>query len=98
MLAQVKQVGEVQLGRQRAPQHHQGPYMRPYLRVANVYEDRIDTSDVLEMNFTPSEFETYQLHFGDILLNEDQSPEFLGRPAMYHDEYSPPECWQVCGD
>lgn len=91
--AQVKQVGEVQLGRQRAPQHHQGPFMRPYLRVANVYEDRIDTSDVLEMNFTPSEFETYQLHYGDILLNEGQSPEFLGRPAMYQDEV-PGACFQ----
>ncbi len=43
--------------------------MRPYLRVANVYEDRIDLSDVMEMNFTPEEFETYKLKHGDILLN-----------------------------
>ena len=34
--------GQVLLGRQRAPQHHSGPNMRPYLRVANVLEDRID--------------------------------------------------------
>ncbi|MGH7331566.1 MAG: hypothetical protein ACREKS_02230, partial [Candidatus Rokuibacteriota bacterium] len=54
-------VGNVQLGRQRAPQHHVGPNMRPYLRVANVFEDRIDTADVMEMNFDPGEYETYRL-------------------------------------
>jgi type I restriction enzyme S subunit len=84
--ASVQQVGHVQLGRQRSPQHHQGAHMRPYLRVANVFEDRIDTSDVMEMNFTPKEFEIYRLSFGDILLNEGQSMELIGRPAMYRDE------------
>lgn len=84
--ASVQQVGSVQLGRQRAPQHHNGPNMRPYLRVANVFEDRIDISDVMEMNFTPDEFETYRLGYGDILLNEGQSMELIGRPAMYRDE------------
>jgi type I restriction enzyme, S subunit len=84
--ASVQQVGSVQLGRQRAPQHHSGQYMRPYLRVANVFEDRIDTSDVMEMNFTPNEYETYRLGYGDILLNEGQSMELVGRPAIYRDE------------
>lgn len=84
--ATVEQVGIVQLGRQRAPQHHNGPHMRPYLRVANVFEDRIDVSDVMQMNFTPREFETYRLASGDILLNEGQSMELVGRPAMYRDE------------
>jgi type I restriction enzyme S subunit len=85
-VARVDEVGEVTLGRQRAPQHHQGPHMRPYLRVANVFEDRIDTSDVRSMNFTPREFEIYALRRGDILLNEGQSPQLVGRPAMYRDE------------
>ncbi len=78
--------GEVQLGRQRAPKHHTGDHMRPYLRVANVFEERIDTSDVKEMNFTPKEYENYKLHRGDILLNEGQSAELVGRPAIYNDE------------
>ncbi len=60
--------------------------MRPYLRVANVFEDRIDLSDVMEMNFTPQEFDTFRLSYGDILLNEGQSMELVGRPAMYRDE------------
>jgi type I restriction enzyme S subunit len=66
--------------------HHNGPYMRPYLRVANVFEDRIDIRDVMEMNFSPEEYETYRLGVGDILLNEGQSMEFVGRPAMYRGE------------
>jgi type I restriction enzyme S subunit len=91
--ASVEQAGEVRLGRQRAPQHHSGDHMRPYLRVANVYEDRLDLSDVKEMNFTPDEFETYALRDGDILLNEGQSPELVGRPAMYRGEV-PGSCYQ----
>jgi type I restriction enzyme S subunit len=87
------QVGEVQLGRQRSPQHHSGKHMRPYLRVANVYEDRISKDDVLKMNFTPKEFVTYELRYGDILLNEGQSMELVGRPAMYRDEV-PGSCFQ----
>lgn len=67
--------------------------MRPYLRVANVYEARIDTRDVLEMNFTPAEFERYKLKPGDVLLNEGQSRELVGRPAIYRDEV-PGACFQ----
>ena len=89
----VADVGEVKLGRQRSPEHHQGSHMRQYLRVANVYENRIDVSDVLTMNFTPKEFETYRLQYGDILLNEGQSLRWVGRPAMYRDEL-PGACFQ----
>ncbi|WP_246248107.1 restriction endonuclease subunit S [Micromonospora maritima] len=82
-LSTVAEVGSVDLGRQRHPDWHNGPNMRPYLRVANVFEDRIDSTDVMEMNFPPSVFEKFRLREGDILLNEGQSPELLGRPAMY---------------
>lgn len=86
----VEKAGRLQLGRQRAPKHHEGSNMRPYLRVANVFEDRIDTSDVMSMNFEPKEFERYKLHPGDVLLNEGQTPELLGRPAMY--QGAPEDC------
>lgn len=82
----IDQAGDVQLGRQRSPAHHQGQHMRPYLRVANVYEERIDISDVMSMNFTPHEFDRFRLRHGDILLNEGQSKELVGRPAMYKEE------------
>ncbi len=84
--ATVAEIGRVQLGRQRSPDNHRGTHMRPYLRVANVFEDRIDIGDVMEMNFTPAEFETFKLEHGDVLLNEGQSLELVGRPAMYRGE------------
>lgn len=86
---QVQDVGQVDLGRQRSPKYHSGDNMKPYLRVANVFEDRIDTSDVMEMHFEAEAFERSRLAIGDILLNEGQTPELLGRPAMYRGE--PPE-------
>lgn len=82
----IGKAGKVQLGRQRAPKHQEGDHIRPYLRVANVFDDFLDLSDVLEMNFNPREFETYQLHPGDILLNEGQSRELVGRSAIFNGE------------
>ncbi len=82
----VSDVGSVQLGRQRAPKYHHGDNMRPYLRVQNVFEARIDLSDVMEMEFSDADYKRYKLSYGDILLNEGQSPQYLGRPAMFRDE------------
>lgn len=89
----IEKVGAVCLGRQRSPAHHHGPNMRPYLRVANVFEDRIDITDVLRMNFEPDDAAKYELRSGDILLNEGQSPELVGRAAMYGGEI-PGACFQ----
>ena len=41
------------------------------------------------MHFEPEAFERSRLAPGDILLNEGQTPELLGRPAMYRGE--PPD-------
>jgi len=85
-MIKTKEAGKVQLGRQRSPKYHHGPTMRPYLRVQNIFEDRIDLADVMEMDFSGADLEKYRLHPGDILLNEGQSPQYLGRPAMYRGE------------
>lgn len=84
--ASVEAAGDVLLGRQRAPQHHSGDHPRPYLRVANVMEGRLDLSDVKVMNFTPAEYVTFALQPGDVLLNEGQAPDLIGRPAIYSGE------------
>lgn len=81
--------GGVGLGRQRHPDWHNGPNMRPYLRVANVFEDRITVNDIMEMHWPGNSFDRFRLRPGDVLLNEGQSPEFLGRPAIYLGE--PPD-------
>lgn len=82
----VGEAGKVELGRQRHPDWHTGPNMRPYLRVANVFENRIDTRDLKEMHWPEDAFERFRLQPGDVLLNEGQTPELLGRPAIYRGE------------
>lgn len=84
----VGKAGLVQLGRQRAPKYQTGKHTRKYVRVANIYENRIDLSDVLSMDFDSKDFELYCLKHGDILLNEGQSTELVGRVAMWRNEIS----------
>jgi type I restriction enzyme S subunit len=79
----IRESGNVQLGRQRAPKYQSGEFTKPYLRVANVFDGFIDYSDVLEMDFDERDFQTYSLSPGDILLNEGQSRELVGRCAVY---------------
>lgn len=62
----------------------------PYLRVANVFDGYIDFSDVNEMPFKPQEIDRFRLIKGDILLNEGQSVELVGRCAMFMD--GPEDC------
>jgi type I restriction enzyme S subunit len=88
----VDQVGDVQLGRQRSPAMMSGPYMRPYLRVANVLDGYIDYSDVLEMNFAPHEAQTFNLQPGDVLINEGQALDLVGRCAIF--DGPPGMCFQ----
>ena len=81
------EIADVQLGRQRSPQYHSGPHMRPYLRAANVTWGGINLDDVKEMNFDTSDFETFRLHPGDLLLNEASgSPNEVGKPAVWWGE------------
>jgi type I restriction enzyme S subunit len=89
----VDEAGDVQLGRQRAPKYQTGQFRTPYIRVANVYENEIDLSDLLYMDFDASDYATYLLKPGDILLNEGQSTELVGRSAMWRDEI-PGCCFQ----
>lgn len=88
-MKQVAVTGEVQGGRQRSPHMTEGR-VAPYLRVANVFDGYIDFTDVNEMAFKPKELETFRLKAGDILLNEGQSVELVGRCAMYTD--GPEDC------
>ena len=85
----VKDAGAVQAGRQRSPHFTEGK-IYSYLRVANIYDGYIDSSDVKQMMFTEEEFHRYHLRNGDILLNEGQSLDLVGRCAKYMGV--PPNC------
>jgi type I restriction enzyme S subunit len=82
----IGRAGDVQLGRQRSPAYQTGKYTRPYLRVANVFDGFLKLDDVLEMDFDEKDFATFALRPGDILLNEGQSRELVGRCAVYAGE------------
>ncbi|MFH8563898.1 restriction endonuclease subunit S [Streptomyces sp. NPDC017988] len=79
----VRDVGSVRMGKQLSPASRDAAGQFPYLRVANVHLGRIDYADVNRMGFTAAERETYGLKPGDILLNEGQSLELVGRSAIY---------------
>lgn len=80
--------GDLRLGKALSRKKVKGMKQRPYFRVANVLEDRLDTSDLKEMGFTAKEFERYELKPGDVLLTEGGTYGYLGRPAMYRGEPS----------
>lgn len=83
----IDQAGEVLMGRQRSPQYERGIAPRPYLRVANVYDGYIDTSDVKAMDFDDVEFERYRLKFGDVLLVEGHSSaDVVGRSCIFENQ------------
>lgn len=80
----VGEVGEVRMGKQLSPaSSREGGTHAPYLRVANVLGGWIDYSDVKSMSFDTLERERYSLAPGDILLNEGQSLDLVGRSAIY---------------
>ncbi len=79
-------LGDVQLGQQRHPKFETGNNMRPYLRVANVLDGYINFDDVLQMHFPERDLPKFELRSGDILLNEGQSFDLVGRCAIYRGE------------
>lgn len=89
----VDSVGDVLLGRQRAPQYLTGRHSKPYLRVANVGDDILKLDDVKRMDFDEQHAVRYGLQAGDILVSEGQSPELVGQSAIYRGEI-PGVCFQ----
>lgn len=85
--ATVEQLGIVQLGRQRSPSKMHGISPVKYIRAANITELGVNLDDVLEMDFSDKEIETFKLKRGDILLTEASgSAEHVGRPAIWTKE------------
>lgn len=61
--------------------------MRRYLRVANVYANRLTLEDVSEIATTPEEFARTRLRAGDVLIVEGNgSVEQIGRAALWRGE------------
>src|SRR5579863_2659836 len=83
----INAVGEVILGRQRSPENHNGPKMRPYVRAANITWGGWEFSDIKKMNFDARDFEKFKLEVGDVLINEGSgSATEVGKPAIWKGE------------
>jgi type I restriction enzyme S subunit len=61
--------------------------LRPYLRTKNVLDGAIELSDVRMMPMTDAEFGRFEILDGDVLLNEGQSLELVGRASIYRGEF-----------
>jgi type I restriction enzyme, S subunit len=83
-VAAVSHLFEVELGKMLNEERSKGEHLRPYLRVANVQWDRIDTDELALMDFPPHEQSRYRLHAGDVLVCEGGS--WPGRAAIWNGE------------
>jgi type I restriction enzyme S subunit len=91
-LISISQLGEIQLGRQRSPKKLTGLHSKPYIRAANITNDGLKVSDILEMDFEGNELVRYRLEAGDIVLSEASgSADHVGKPALWKNEI--PECY-----
>lgn len=87
-MRRVSEMGDVLAGKALAVN---GPgSLRPYLRTKNVLDGRIDLEDVLSMPMTDAEFDRFRIVHGDVLLNEGQSLDLVGRCSMYRGELGVP--------
>jgi type I restriction enzyme S subunit len=84
-IAPLCQIADVQLGKMLSAKARTGRGARPYLRNINVRWHRVDTSDILQMDFDARELEKYRLEAGDVLVCEGGEP---GRAAVWQEQLS----------
>ncbi|MGH9893303.1 MAG: restriction endonuclease subunit S, partial [bacterium] len=63
-----------------------GLVTRPYLRVANVQDGRIDLNDVAEVELPEKDAARYELREGDVLMTEGGDFDKLGRGHVWEDQ------------
>jgi type I restriction enzyme, S subunit len=77
-------LGDVQGGLQVTSTRDDLPLRRPYLRVANVYRDRLALSEIKDIGLTDGELSRVQLESGDVLFVEGHgNPDEIGRCAVW---------------
>ena len=77
-------VATVQGGLQVTRARLSHPLERPYLRVANVYRDRLDLVEIKSIRLTEAELNRTRLQIGDLLFVEGHgNPQEVGRVAVW---------------
>jgi type I restriction enzyme S subunit len=84
-------VALVQGGIQKQPKRRPVENRYPFLRVANVGRNRLDLSEIHEVELFEGELERFRLQPGDLLVVEGNgSPDQIGRSALWRGEI--PDC------
>lgn len=79
------ELGDVKGGITKNAQRKSLPLQMPYLRVANVYTNKLDLSEVKKIGVTPAEFERTALNPDDLLFVEGNgSVDQIGRVALWN--------------
>ena len=81
-------VCESRLGKMLDAKQQTGTHLRPYLRNANVYWDRLVLDELREMDFDEADQREFRLQPGDVLICEGGE---VGRAAVWNDEI--PDCY-----
>ena len=74
---------EIQQGKQVSKKNREGDNQLPFLRTKNVFWNRLDLSDLDQMNFTETEETRLELQPDDLLVCEGGS---IGRTALWNAE------------
>ena len=83
-IASVDDLGAVQGGLQVSRKRDSLPMRRAYLRVANVFRDKLVLSEIKEIGLTEAEFSRTKLHSGDVLIVEGHgNPNEIGRTCVW---------------
>jgi type I restriction enzyme S subunit len=77
------QLGKVSYGIQKCPANRPAVHARPYLRVANVQRGVLDLREIKYINVPDDEMPKLRLEVGDVLLCEGNSPDLVGRGAIW---------------
>lgn len=83
-------VGKVSYGLQKSPANRPTSHARPYLAVVNVQRWRLDLNKIKMISVPDEDMPKYRLEYGDVLLCEGNSPDLVGRGAIWRDEI--PDC------
>ncbi len=79
----VDSVFDIQQGKQVSKKNRSGENQRPFLRTKNVFWNRLELTELDQMNFTESEQERLELRANDLLVCEGGS---IGRTALWNNE------------
>lgn len=86
----VKSFAKVQGGLQVTSKRKENPISVPYLRVANVYRDSLNLSEIKDIRVTESELKRVTLKKGDILIVEGHgNRNEIGRSAIWDGSIDP---------